>query len=497
MILRLILSLLLLTCALEAKDYRVTARDALDTFDSVKLQPGDRVLLQGGATYRGTLRLGAEDSGTAAKRIIVESYGTGRATIDAGNGFGVLVDGASFVTVRNLNLRGSGRKSGNTASGLLLAHGANLEADHIDVAGFRKAGIEMNGVTKARLTNIHAHQNGGSGILSGGDRSRDIYVGYSLTENNPGDPTVRENHSGNGIVLGHVQGATIEYCEARYNGWDMPWTGNGPVGIWTYESDRVVIQFNVAHHNRSTAQDGGGFDLDGGATNALVQYNYSHDNYGCGYLICQYAGGGRFADNVVRYNISQDDGLKDHDAGIFVWVGGAEMKSTLVHNNTIFNTKGAAVAFGVDKRYAEPAPVFRFHNNIFVSQGPQIRGGAKNGIFQGNVYWSMGERGFRVDDFKDFDAWAAATGQEKIDGRVVGRFADPMLRKDGNGLLTDPDKLATLREYQLLPGSPAIDAGIDLRTLFNIDAGPRDYFGTKLNPGMRLDAGAHEVPSTR
>lgn len=274
----------------------------------------------------------------------------------------------------------------------------------------------------------------------------------------------------------------------------MPWTRNGPVGIWTYESDRVTIQFCVAHHNRSTALDGGGFDFDGGVTNSVLQYNYSHSNFGAGYLICQYEGAGVFADNVVRYNISQDDGLDHHDAGIYVWVGGAGMKSTLVHNNTIFNTKGSAVVFGVARPYADQLPRMSFHNNIFVSRGPQIQG-AEKGRFIGNLYWAMGERGFQVDEHKDFEQWVAATGQERHAGRVVGRFGDPLLRKDGNGLLTDPAKLPTLLEYQLLPGSPAIDAGLDLRELFGIDPGKRDFYGVSLPSGGRYDMGAHEFVS--
>jgi hypothetical protein len=46
----------------------------------------------------------------------------------------------------------------------------------------------------------------------------------------PGDPSILNNHSGNGIVVGNAEKVTIEYCEAANNGWDMPRQGNGPVG---------------------------------------------------------------------------------------------------------------------------------------------------------------------------------------------------------------------------------------------------------------------------
>jgi hypothetical protein len=492
----------LLSFSASATDYYLSARGndsgpgtqdrpwaTLALVNRADLRPGDRILLEGGQTFAGTLEL--NDRG----KTIVTSYGTGIATIDGGNGSAIRIEGSDHLAVRNLRLRGAGRKAGNKASGLVIARSKDVELDRIEVFGFRGSGVDIDGVENGRITRIHAHENGFAGINSGGATSRNLYVGYCLAENNPGDPTVRANHSGNGIVIGHVRDAVIEYSEARYNGWDMPWTGNGPVGIWTWESDRVTIQFCVSHHNRSTALDGGGFDFDGGVTNSVLQYNYSHDNFGTGYLICQYDGAGKFAGNIVRYNISQDDGLKDHDAGILVWIGGPGMKDTAVYNNTVFNAKGSAVAFGVAESYSGEMPEFRFHNNIFVSRGPQIRGGSNKGKFIGNLYWSVGERGFDVDGHKDFNSWVAATGQEKFEGRLVGRFADPLLKKDGPGLLTDPDVLPSLHEYQLLPGSPAIAGGIHLQAAFGIDPGKRDFYGNAVPAGKTPSVGAHEPAS--
>ena len=40
---------------------------------------------------------------------------------------------------------------------------------------------------------------------------------------------------------------------------------------------------------------------------SVMQYNYSHDNDGAGYLLGQFTGGRPWGRNIVRNNISQND----------------------------------------------------------------------------------------------------------------------------------------------------------------------------------------------
>src|SRR5207244_3991528 len=155
-----------------------------------------------------------------------------------------------------------------------------------EVSDFRVAGISTGGDVNSRVTRVDAHDNGGAGIETYGDHagmpiSRNLYIGNCRARNNPGDPKNRDSHSGSGIVVGGVDGVLIEYCEASNNGWDMPRQGNGPVGIWGWNCNRLTIQHCISHHNRSPGLDGGGFDLDGGVTNSFLQYNLSYENAGC------------------------------------------------------------------------------------------------------------------------------------------------------------------------------------------------------------------------
>jgi len=45
----------------------------------------------------------------------------------------------------------------------------------------------------------------------------------------------------------------------------------------------------------------------------------------------------------------------------------------------------------------------------------------------------------------------------------------------------------------LQKNSPLIDAGLDLRSLFGIDPGKRDFFGNSIPQGKAYDIGAHEI----
>lgn len=342
---------------------------SLAKVNQMTFQPGDRILLEGGKSFLGTLRLDGRSSGTHEKKIAISSYGENRAIIQAGKASAIIADSCDFLVISQLHCMGLGRKDGNSDSGVRVEHADEVEITQLEVEGFQHSGIALSDVQNGRVSQVYAHNNGYAGISCHGGVSKNLYIGHCLAENNPGDPTILDNHSGNGIVVGgKIQNALIEYCEARYNGWDMPRKGNGPVGIWAHDADHVIIQYCISHHNRSTGTDGGGFDFDGGVTNSILQYNYSHDNHGAGYLICQYSGAPVFRKNQVRYNISQDDGLTNHDAGIYIYVD-AGMEDSDIFNNTIFNSKGAAVAFGVERHYKGPLPRMTFRNNIFVSGG--------------------------------------------------------------------------------------------------------------------------------
>jgi hypothetical protein len=454
----------------------------------VNLEPGDRVLFEAGSVFPGTIVLSSRDSGSKSKKVEITSYGRGRATISGGKGSGLVASGCSHLVVRALNFVGSGRKQGNTKDGVSVVGGEAIELDHLDISGFRGAGLSVSGVRHTRITHVYAHDNGACGIGCGGEEGRpvseDLYIGYCIAENNPGDPSVLNNHSGNGIVVGYVRKCLIEYCEAMNNGWDMPWHGNGPVGIWAWNADQVTIQFCVAHDNKSTGYDGGGFDFDGGVTNSIMQYNYSCNNIGPGYFLCQYQTAPVWRNNIVRYNISVNDGYQNNvGCGIEVHGGDFRMSDAQVYNNTVYNARGGGVGFG---GMAVPGVVFR--NNIFITAGAIIRGDPGPSRFEGNCYWHIRQPGAFPGGLRTFAEWVAASGQERVGGRVVGLYADPRLVIPQAIPEVKPDRLATLKAYRLRAGSPCVGAG--LATPRN---GGRDFWGNKVPARRKPCIGAHQA----
>jgi len=463
------------------KPWRSIAR-----INDTRLQPGDHVYFQGGQSFAGTIELDRADSGTPDREVVVTSYGDGQAIIDGANGSSLRANGCNYLIFRDLRLTGSGRKNGNTQDGLWILDSQGLEIDRVEVSGFRGSGVQADGVREARITDVYAHDNGSAGISIGyGKRSSDLHISRCVARNNPGDPSNLTNHSGNGIVVANAQNAIVEYCEAVNNGWDMPRKGNGPVGIWAWNSDRVIIQFCISHDNKSPGDDGGGFDLDGGMTNSILQYNLSYNNDGPGYFLCQFPGAPVFRDNIVRYNISQNDGVKNNRrSGIDIYSASPNASACQVYNNTVYNQHGSAVGFG-----GLPMPDVVFRNNVFICSGTVISGDGQRGRFENNLYWSADGRDLLFDGHPSLRAWAEATGQERLAGEIVGRTADPRLASPGTATVTTPTALADLRAYRLMLDSPCLAAGIVMK-----DNGGHDFWGHPVPESQKPALGACQGP---
>ena len=445
--------------------------------------PGDRVHFAGGQTFTGTINLTTAASENPDRAIVLTSYGEGRAIIDGGTGCGIIIRECKSITIEGLDIHGAGRNNGSAGDGIVLDRSKDVKIDRVSVSGFTGSGIKVRGGEKIRITNVRAHDNGFAGIstvAADGDaqeRIEKLYIANCTAENNPGCPLVRDNHSGNGIVVSGVQGGLIEYCEAANNGWDMPWDGNGPVGIWAWRSNNVVIQHCVSHDNKTSerGKDGGGFDLDGGVTNSILQYNLSYQNEGAGFALCQYPGASVWKNNTIRYNISIDDGRKNGQAGILIWSANDGMSDALIHNNTIVNAFG----HGVFHESGQRVSGLVFRNNLFsVSASGErfILGDHAGSTYENNLYWSP-----RCNELGN------AQPSVEFDPRPLQ--ADPKLHRPdlAAGLSVDTKNPATLQSCTLKEDSPCLEAGLVID-----GGGSRDFWGNGLRQDRAPDIGAHQ-----
>jgi len=474
----------------------------IEKINGLNIKPGDRILFEGGKVFSGTLRLDSMDKGIATKKVIIGSYGKSAAVIDGGEAEGIVVSDCEEFILKNLKVTGKGRKDGNQKDGIFISNSAKFRVDSIEVSGFQKAGLHVYICRDLEIKNVYAHDNGFAGINLTGTTiynktdfdNENIYIGYCVADNNPGDPTVLNNHSGNGILVASAKNCIIEYCEASNNGWDMPWTGNGPVGIWIWDCKKVTIQHCISHDNKTNpvAKDGGGFDLDGGVSESVIQYCISYNNQGPGYGLFEFGAGKPWENNIIRYNISSNDGILN-PGSVAVWKGEGTgiMRNCEIYNNTFYNDTSS----GVSLHLLNNCEGFTFRNNIFVYRKNFLTTGqeAKTEQFQGNCYWSLsGNKSFM--GCRSIHEWSIATGNEIVDGHFTGIFADPLLLNPGNISLSDTKELnyRSVSGYSLRPGSPLIDKALDLKKNFNQMVGSEDLVGTVIPQMNGYDVGAIE-----
>ena len=352
-----------------------TVKSPFKTIDKIKdlaIKDGDSILFKSKDVFVGKLFFENIKS-----NLLITSYGNGFSTIKGENNEAILLKNCSNFKIENLNLIGNGRKEGNTTNGCSVISSKNIYLNRIKIKGFQKAGLYIFSSRFIKINSCVAENNGSVGIMvDGTDKksSTNITIKHSKAFNNPGDPTNFTNHSGNGILVGLCTKVLIDHCEAYNNGWDMPRIGNGPVGIWTYESDSVIIQNCRSHHNKTSkgGSDGGGFDLDGGVTNAIIRNCKSYENEGAGYGIYQYAGASNWDNNTVINCSSYNDGLKSGgNAAVYIWNSAQDQKQfkhLLFKNNTIVNRNNIVLKFDILSNHES----FSFVSNHFLGKDSVI-----------------------------------------------------------------------------------------------------------------------------
>src|ERR1035437_5190920 len=145
-------------------------------------------------------------------------------------------------------------------------------------------------------------------------------------------------------------------------------------GLWESGLGTVtMLRSNTVSAIRTkNAKDGGGFDLDGGVTNSMIQYCLSYENQGAGYGLFQYSGASDWSNNTIRYCVSIDDAQTTSGAGsIFIWNGADDIQqltNCMIYNNVVYNSGAPLISFENSSAHKN----FTFCNNIFLGSDRPI-----------------------------------------------------------------------------------------------------------------------------
>jgi hypothetical protein len=480
----------------------------------------DTIYFKGGESFAGAVSFDSLDSGSAASPMLITSYGTGKATIaPAGANHGIYVHNSPGYEIRNINVKGdSSFTAGQRAiyfyttltSGSRLPHirvdSCNMENATNGVSIFA-ANTSTVGFSDVQITNCIIHQIlfagiGVSGVATGsvlGNRShRDIYIGDCLVYNVLGYTT----NTGNGISVSGTQYGTIEYCEVYNCGTGNVGTAGGPVGIITYRSDSIAIQWCISHHNATgpSNYDGSGFDIDGGSNDCIMQYNYAYCNQGIGFFLGNFTGATTKHRNTVRYNISENNGLRNNYGGIGFWSQSGNLDSAcFVYNNVVYTStdsvisglpRGISLGVGAAGTYTN----IKIHNNIIICKDNLAAvniNPTTDFKLANNLYYSDADTMkfiWGASTYTSLASWVAGGGDS------TGINSDPLLINPGVGErnLTPRTMATLLNAYKLGAGSPATDAGVDINSLYGISVGSVDFYGNSIPQNVNYDIGANE-----
>ena len=186
-----------------------------------------------------------------------------------------------------------------------------------------------------------------------------------------------------GIVPLYTSGALVEHN--LVDTFQQTYAGYG-CGIWCDRADGMIFQYNEVCNGRNT-MDGMAFNLDDMTENGIIQYNYTHNNVGGGYML-HVRTNSYNRNNIIRYNLSVNDtaGFAAHQA-IIVCVGedaNTKIQNAKVYNNTFVNNNVVHPVYQGDQ--------IAFTNNIFylTNEGMRTQNGAytvgANTTFKNNVF---------------------------------------------------------------------------------------------------------------
>jgi hypothetical protein len=335
---------------------------------SLKIKPGDSILLKGGSIFHEPLEITCK--GSQIKPVVIGKYGPPEKPVIAVAGASIAavhVENSEYIVVRDLELSNQTDKPIPGIHGLWVelknygtAHGIRIENLYVhDVTGScareKKDGGHAIFIQNYRedahdsilscfdgltIENCHIKNCSRSGIIFWGNWIRSkwkpsthVAIRHNLLDGVPGD----------GIVPVGCDSVVVEYNVMKNCPNTLPIT-EAADGIWPWSCDNALVQYNIVSDHKSPV-DAYGFDSDWNSNNSVFRYNLSYNNDGGFLLVCN--SGGWTSDwsignngTIARYNISINDGLrnyklKEHFFSPVIHCTGP-IKNTLIEKNLFY-----------------------------------------------------------------------------------------------------------------------------------------------------------------
>jgi hypothetical protein len=375
----------------------------LDRVNQVIFRPGDRLLFKAGSRCSGQLKpqgSGAQVDGKVMP-VTIGKYGEGALPRLDGEGKvldALLLRNVQFWEVEDLEITNQGTNRAPWRTGVRVATDGFGKMRHIvlrrlyvhDVNGdlrkdregcgifFESRGGNESHFDGLRIEDCHLLRTDRNGICqrtAGRTRSLGVVIRGNLLEDIGGDCIKPWGSNGPLVERNVVRGGRTR-CD------------DYAAGIWPFACDDAVIQFNEVSGVKGT-KDGQAFDSDYQSHRALFQYNYSHDNEGGFMLVC--SPGTSFNEGtVVRYNLSQNDGI---NSGRVMHITGG-VSNTWIYNNTFYVAPKQDLPFVLVTEWdrGNPRDTRYFNNLVYVDGRITFKWGKSSGnVFSNNVFFGVVE----------------------------------------------------------------------------------------------------------
>lgn len=441
---------------------------------------GDNILFKRDGIFTGQLNL--QGSGSSGSPITLGSYGTGEKPILMANDAdkaALYLTSNEFIDITNLQL--TNNNDGEDVNyGALIEVPANFgevnhiifdNVDFVDIKGETEkchgifaitAGDNADTVTHSNFNLFHVKNSDFRNIDGPGLKLRDRSGKREEGTRTPTIDFVFSYNSGSNLEKFLASWSGVDGALVEHNYADPVGTVHGN-GLWPFNSDDSVVQFNDMRGCRGNA-DGHGYDADFNSDNSLFQYNFSQDCKGGAFVAtCNSENAEAFNSGpTFRYNISVNDGWRT-GKGHSIYLNGC-VTDVKVYNNTFHYAVADLETHPVEVNNwggAWPANI-EIKNNIW-------------NVTNGTTAWvNLSQINGLVMDSNVYAGNVTAPSQE------VNAITDaPVFVNQGGSNAAD---------YKLYADSLLSGRGVVVS-----NNGARDYFGNIVNASVDPTPGAHEI----